>query len=153
MQSVKQVDRSLTLVTVNDDNRYLLNRFYKHNGHKGKATHTDHAFYLSQQDKILAAVRFEITPDYMLMRGLWVEKNSRGQGLGSNLLKQLIQQMKQQPCYCLPYKEQRQFYLQQFFIDASADAPSQLIQQWQHYQQRGELLDLMRYQPPCDCLI
>ncbi len=150
---------SLTLITPEPDQLYRVNRFYKKNGHKGKATPGDIVFWLEQSDQILAAVRFLNTSDGLLLRGLWVHKSQRRSGLGSALLKQTRLVWQQQACYCFPYGHLEDFYSRNGFtlfadrggnIKGTHSIPDQLYNQLKSYHQRGEDLLLMGYQPPCD---
>lgn len=148
MRTVTPTDT--TLVQTDDNNRYKLNRFYKRNGHHGKATSNHQAWWLEHNGDIVAALRLEPSPWGSLLRGMWVASELRGQGLGAHLLSRLYLQLSATPCFCLPYKQQSGFYHRNGFIDAQSDAPAALRQQHKHYQTRGEELGLLRYQPPCD---
>lgn len=138
------------LAQASDENRYQLNRFYKRNGHRGKATASHQAWWLEQDGAIVAALRLEPFPWGHLLRGMWVATEQRGQGLGTHLLTLLQPQLTTRDCFCLPYRPQLDFYHRNGFIDAQNDAPSALRQQYRHYLARGEHLGLLRYQPPCD---
>lgn len=94
----------------------------------------------------MAALRLTPKENYKLLRGLWVEKNSRGQSYGSELLTLLNIELLNKPCYCFPYSNQQGFYQHNHFIDASDSAPTALQQQWRGYVKRGEDLLLMKYQ-------
>lgn len=138
------------LVPVTTENLYKLNRFYKRNGHRGKATTSHQAWWLEHNDEIVAALRLEPQPWGLLLRGMWVAAELRGQGFGSQLLCALQPQLSKATCYCLPYTTQLDFYYRNGFIDAHDDAPVTLKQQHRHYLTRGESLGLLRHQPPCD---
>jgi len=138
------------LIKVNDENRYQLNRFYKRNGHRGKATASHQAWWLEHKGNIVAALRLEPHPWGNLLRGMWVATELRGQGLGTYFLTLLKPELVIKECFCLPYKYQQKFYLRNGFINAQASAPCALRQQHRHYTDRGEELGLMQYQPPCD---
>lgn len=138
------------LIQADNENRYRLNRFYKRNGHKGKSSPNQPSFWLEHDGKIQAAVRFEEQDGYLLMRGLWVAKDSRGMGLGAQILTQLAPFLAQHKCFCLPFSEQINFYHRNHFIDAINHAPEKLQQQHQRYIDKGQSLGLLQYQPPVD---
>ncbi len=138
------------LEQVTADNLYKLNRFYKRNGHRGKATTSHQSWWLIHNSDIVAALRLEPHPWGLLLRGMWVATELRGQGFGSQLLCALQPQLSKAPCYCLPYTTQLDFYYRNGFIDARDSAPTALYQQHTHYLARGESLGLLRHQPPCD---
>lgn len=141
---------TLTLVQADKGNLFRLNRFYRRNGHKGKAHPEDLAWWLEQEGEILAALRLEQHPWGQLLRGMWVSRDHRGQGLGSRLLVETHKQLRASPCYCLPYLHLTEFYNRNGFVETHNSAPQALKNQLQGYTQRGEQLSLMRYQPPCD---
>lgn len=131
-----------------------LQRFYKRNGHKGKIQADDICAWLSEGDEIIAAARLspstQADGDYLQLKGLWVTKNLRGQGVGRVLLNKisnfLIQSDK--PCYCLAYDHLEYFYQSQKFIPiCKDDAPNLLWQRLQRYQNRGNHLKLMKFKP------
>ncbi|MGB0466348.1 MAG: GNAT family N-acetyltransferase [Pontibacterium sp.] len=136
------------VVQVKADQLPQLNRFYRRNGHKGKACPEDYAFWLEQKDTIVAAVRFSAYEQGLLMRGLWVHKALRGRGLGQQLLSGCQTFWKQQPCYCFPYAHLQGFYERSGFTQAGNQTPQSLKNQLRRYQQRGQDLILMEYQPP-----
>ncbi|WP_372831855.1 GNAT family N-acetyltransferase [Pontibacterium sp.] len=131
-----------------EEELYLLNRFYKRNGHKGKADSRDKAYWLKTDDKTIAAVRFTPTAEGTLLRGLWVAQELRGQGLGGILLQACSSYWKQQACYCFPYQHLQEFYAKAGFAPADESTPPQYQKQLIRYQQRGEDLILMQYQLP-----
>lgn len=138
---------------VTEEELHVLNRFYKRNGHKGKASNKDHAYWLKEDKKILAAVRFTPTADGILLRGLWVDKAFRQQGIGSTLLQACRPYWQGQDCYCFPYQHLQDFYTKLGFSSPNASTPLFFLQQLTRYQQRGEKILLMQYQPPWDCRI
>ncbi|MCV6591048.1 MAG: GNAT family N-acetyltransferase [Marinobacterium sp.] len=138
------------LVEVNHENRFHLNRFYRRNGHRGKARPAHRAWWLEHNDTIMCALRLEPFDTeqgtIQLLRGMWAATGSRGQGYGSQLLTVLRHELASMACYCMPYLPQKNFYLRNGFETADQRAPRQLQQKWQHYLNRGEELSLMRYQ-------
>ena len=70
-----------------------LQRFYKRNGHKGKIQANDICAWLIEGDEIIAAVRLspssQAESDFLQLKGLWVAKELRGQGIGGVFLKML----------------------------------------------------------------
>ena len=144
---------ALTLVQADETTLFRLNRFYKRNGHRGKASKDHLAYWLEADQTIIAGLRLEPMPWGNLLRGLWVAKQYRGLGAGQKLLNALRTQLSDAPCYYLPYVEQEAFYQRNGFQDAHDTAPADLIKQWRSYLKRGEQLALMHYktdQPPCD---
>lgn len=129
---------------------FRLNRFYKRHGHKGKAETGDTAFWLKHEKEILAAVRFTTEGDNILLRGLWVHKERRGEGLGSTLLTGCRRYWEKHTCFCYPFSHLDAFYAKHGFLHPDEQAPEHLLRKLRSYQQRGEDVILMQYQPPCD---
>lgn len=144
--------RSTNHVTsrVAESELYTLNRFYKRHGHKGKADMRDTAFWLKDEDNVLAALRFTSKDGHILLRGLWVHKERRREGLGSSLLVDCSHYWKKQTCFCYPFSHLEKFYVKHGFTRAENRAPKPLLEKLKSYQQRGEKVILMQYQPPCD---
>ena len=142
---------SLSISLVPECELFRLNRFYKRNGHKGKVDTGDTAFWLQDEKEILAAVRFTADGDNLLLRGLWVHKERRGEGLGSMLLTGCRHYWEKHTCFCYPYNHLEAFYAKHGFAHPDEQAPEHLIRKLQSYQQRGEQVILMRHQLPCDC--
>jgi N-acetylglutamate synthase-like GNAT family acetyltransferase len=140
----------LSVCPVSEQALYQVNRFYKRNGHKGRASASDHTFCLRGNGMILAAVRFTSVNNNLLMRGLWVHKDRRGQGLGHRLLEGCRSYWSQQHCYCFAYAHLQDWYAASGFSLADDTTPAQYRQQLVIYQQRGEALVLMQHQPGSD---
>ncbi|MBV0934513.1 GNAT family N-acetyltransferase [Marinobacterium weihaiense] len=132
-------------VALEMDQLHVLNRFYKRNGHKGKARPGDHAFVLHLNGQVLAGVRFEVMAEGWLMRGLWVHRNWRGQGLGRQLLQGCEVQWSAQPCYCYPYRELAAFYTRIGFVAVEEHVAPRLQTLLSRYRRRGEDVGLMRF--------
>jgi len=143
-------NQALTVSAVPESELFRLNRFYKRNGHKGKVEPGDAAFWLRDNQAILAAVRFKTVGDNLLLRGLWVHKEKRGEGLGSKLLTGCHHYWGKHACFCFPFSHLEAFYAQHGFAHPDKQVPEYLLRKLQSYQQRGEDVILMQYQLPCD---
>jgi predicted GNAT family N-acyltransferase len=131
-----------------------LQRFYKRNGHKGKIQANDICAWLIEGDEIIAAVRLSPSPqaesDFLQLKGLWVAKELRGQGIGGVFLKMLSDFLIQsdKPCYCLAYDHLEHFYQSHKFIPiCREDAPDSLWQSFQRYKNKGNHFKLMKFKP------
>lgn len=139
---------SVTVAQVTADELYLLNRFYRRNGHKGKANQHDSAFWLRDAKTIVAALRLTPCEYGNLLRGMWVDKAHRGQHLGADLLKGTKDYWGKKRCYCFPYSHLQPFYEISGFILSNHHAPKPLQDQLSRYLHRGEDVVLMEYHPP-----
>lgn len=138
----------LNLIEANADSLYLFNRFYRQNGHKGKARPEHKTWGLTLDSELVTVVRLEPFPWGILLRGLWVHKQHRGKGLGGQLLNLLQQELSSAPCFCLPYSDLIDFYRRHGFEETIQNTPESLLQQWRRYLARGENLKVMQYRPP-----
>lgn len=132
-----------------------LGRFYKRNGHKGRIQSDDRCIWLSLNKKIIAAARLSELPDkfspelnkILILRGVWVDKQQRNEGLGSLLLQEILKREAtiEQNIYCFAYQKVIPFYRKQGFKSISESAPPYLRQKQQGYKSRGHTTELMVY--------
>lgn len=125
-----------------------LNRFYRVNGYKGKISAQEQALCLQQGQHLIAALRLHWHDYGWLMRGVWVERKRRGEGLGSLLLAHSTEWINGKPCYCFPFSHLDKFYAAAGFIHTDEEAPAALQQALRRYRQRGEDVLLMKYHNP-----
>jgi len=134
----------LELVQATPEELWRLNRFYKRNGHKGKAREQDSCFWLQEGEQIVAALRLTVEDDFCLMRGLWVDQHRQRQGLGSELIQRSRPYWPDKPCYCFPYAHLQGFYSRLGFSqDTEQRSPQKLRNRLSGYLKRGETLLLM----------
>ncbi|MFK0572362.1 GNAT family N-acetyltransferase [Endozoicomonas sp.] len=126
----------------------LVNRFFKENGHKGKARGGERAWIArNEQGVIVAGLRASPKSAGYLLRSVWVSGNARRQGIGSRLLNQTMKDMKSlasATCWCYPYSHLETFYRRAGFIFPEIESiPSDILQPYQRYQQQGQDFLLM----------
>ena len=125
----------------------LVNRFYKANGHKGKARGNETLYVMRETQDIIAAVRLCPKRDGWLLRSLWVAKSRRGEGIGTMLLHNVLATPEHHPCWCYPYDHLKAFYQAAGFQQQPADeAPEQIREPFEAYQAKGNHLLLMTSQ-------
>ncbi|WP_062269649.1 GNAT family N-acetyltransferase [Endozoicomonas arenosclerae] len=125
----------------------LANRFFKENGHKGKARSNERVFILRDGKPIVAALRATPKADGYLLRSVWVQIGRRSEGLGSQLVKTTLEQLSPSPCWCYPYNHLEAFYAHLGFQKTSPDeAPSEISGPYLSYLNKGESFLLMAYQ-------
>lgn len=119
-----------------------LGRFYKRNGHKGKILNNDLCFWLSKESQIIAAARVSTSAQTStsVLRGVWVAKDLRGQGLATELLGRILscKQFATEKLFCFSYPEALNLYRRAGFQQANkTNTPTELLDKQKHYQQRG----------------
>jgi N-acetylglutamate synthase-like GNAT family acetyltransferase len=93
-----------------------LARFYKRNQYKGKVKESDKVWVLTQIDgNVVGAVRLCQQAGFTMLRGVWIERELRAKGLGSQLLRYLQSSGELHGCYCFPYLHLEQFYARHGF--------------------------------------
>lgn len=136
-----------------------INKFYKKNGHKGKANGNDRVFYaytLNEDEKqIIAAVRLcpvtddlhtseSIRTEEFWLRSMWVKKELRQQGIGQALLTSMQDFLQRHACFCFPYDHLQYFYQQAGFNLMEMDeVPAPLADKYLGYKNAGEKIILM----------
>lgn len=142
-----------------EPNFRAVNRFYRSQKHKGSASGDEHVFVIYQlaetceptdnehlpEDTLVAAVRLVPNDGYLWLRGLYIEKELRGQNLGSELLTFVHSYYEQQnptsalPIYCFPYTHLDNFYRKSGYRSIEPEQlPESLNQLYQRYSGKGE---------------
>lgn len=122
----------------------LANRFFKENGHKGKARSHERVFVWRENGKIIAALRACPKANGYLLRSVWVSIALRRTGLGSQLMQESLKRLSPSPCWCYPYSHLEAFYQRLGFHTMEANSvPEEIASPWLNYQSRGEDFLLM----------
>ena len=123
----------------------LANRFFKANGHKGKARGDERVFVLrDDNDAIKAALRACPRESGFLLRSVQVDCRDYRQGLGQLLVSETVKQLQPVSCWCYPHSHLQTFYEKNGFslIDENK-APEEIRQPFIRYRQQGQTLLLM----------
>ncbi|MGI9283067.1 MAG: GNAT family N-acetyltransferase [Endozoicomonas sp.] len=124
----------------------LANRFFKENGHKGKARSNERVFILQVDRSIVAALRATPKANGYLLRSVWVHREKRSKGLGSQLMQTVLATLSPAPCWCYPYDHLTGFYEKLGFQKVSPDqVPSEIGKPYLNYLERGESFLLMSF--------
>ncbi len=123
----------------------LVNRFFKENGHKGKARGDERIWVIrDQQGDILAGLRASQKSAGYLLRSVWVGNHVRRQGIGSLLLTATLSDLKFEACWCYPYPHLETFYMAAgFVLPAIESVPTDILEPYQRYQKQGNDFLLM----------
>ena len=122
----------------------LADRFYKENNHKGKTRSNERVFAVKQAHTFKAALRACGKANGYLLRSVWVEQNSRGDGIGHQLMLSTLDVLSPAPCWCYPYDHLEYFYRKAGFrITSSDNVPDEIATPFLRYQQQGQKLLLM----------
>jgi len=146
MSAVLSFFMSMSLIRLPQEQYPLVNRFYKANGHKGKARGNETIYVIRDQQMIVAAVRLCPKQEGWLLRSLWVARERRGEGIGSILIKDVMARPEHTPCWCYPYDHLTAFYESAGFILLTVkEAPEDISGPFEAYQKKGNRILLMGY--------
>ncbi|MCW7552051.1 GNAT family N-acetyltransferase [Endozoicomonas gorgoniicola] len=122
----------------------LVNRFFKANGHKGKARSDERVFVLRSEGEIIAALRACPRSEGFLLRSVWVALSKRGCGYGLELVKETVEALSPLRCWCYPYQHLRHFYALAGFEELAPEAvPADIAMPWRNYRKNGQVFLLM----------
>ncbi|MET4694027.1 GNAT family N-acetyltransferase [Endozoicomonas lisbonensis] len=122
----------------------LVNRFFKANGHKGKARSGERVFVLRSEGEIIAALRACPRSQGFLLRSVCVSVPRRGCGYGLQLVKETLLALSPSRCWCYPYQHLKHFYSLAGFKELSSESvPTEISTPWQNYQKSGKAYLLM----------
>ena len=127
----------------------LVNRFFKENGHKGKARGNERVFVLKGSDgQTLAALRATPKQNGFLLRSVQVDRSRYGEGLGSQLVSDTLTMIAPAICWCYPFDHLQHFYESCGFQICSPEQVNDDIKgPFQRYTQQGQKLLLMTSSP------
>lgn len=123
----------------------LVNRFFKANGHKGKARGDERVFVLRDSDEVIrAALRACLRDSGYLLRSVQVDCRSYRQGLGQRLVSETVKQLQPATCWCYPYNHLKQFYENcGFHLIGGDKVPKDIHQPFLRYREQGQVFLLM----------
>lgn len=124
----------------------IVKRFYKLNGMRAQAPKGDLIFTASVNSKLVAALRLNPVNQCYLLRSMCVAADLRHQGIGSELLMFLQNQLNSIECYCFPYNNLQQFYTKAGFQLCDTDiAPEAIADKFNRYLSNGKDICLMKH--------
>lgn len=119
--------------------------FYREVGYGGGAHPGDRLLVAQQGQTIVAAVRLCPENDALVLRGMYVAEDRRGQGIGSKLLEATSTAIGSSECWCIPYAHLVGFYSRAGFAACEAEAsPQFLAERWKKYTGDGMSVVIMR---------
>ena len=123
----------------------LVNRFFKANGHKGKARSNERVMVLKEDGGIVAALRACPTSQGYLLRSVWVDTQRRGEGVGSQLLNWALPVLNSD-CWCYLYNHLMGFYEKSGFVVVEPEqVPEDIAKPYLNYRSKGQSFLLMAF--------
>lgn len=122
--------------------------FYAEAGYGGRVQDEDLVYLAIGQNKVVGVVRLAAEHGVLVLRGMQIAQNNHRQGIGTALLKYLVNDVGAQSCFCLPYFHLEEFYAAQGFQVARDDeVPRFLVDRKCQYLNRGMKVISMVRQP------
>lgn len=127
----------------------LVNRFFKDNGHKGKASGDERVWVVRcSKGNIVAGLRASPKSEGYLLRSVWVGRNAQRKGIGSFFLREVLNDLGSIHCWCYPYAHLELFYQKSGFFSPEPDSvPPDILAPYLRYQQQGHDFLLMCHCP------
>jgi GNAT superfamily N-acetyltransferase len=95
-------------------------------------------------EKLIGAVRICSGYGIQVLRGMQIKSALQKKGIGSSMLKFLVDNVDMNGCYCLPYKHLKSFYASIGFEEiAPQDAPVFLVERLEKYLSSGQDVIIM----------
>lgn len=113
--------------------------FYQSVGYSGVARAEDEIHVGREQGRIVGVVRLCEEESVLVLRGMYVAADRRGQGVGPALLAAVSRGIGERACWCVPYSHLERFYSHAGFrtVDAS-EAPPFLNERAERYRANGQ---------------
>jgi len=121
---------------------------YARCGYRGGLDSHDTVFIASDSSRVVGAVR--LCPEFgtWVLRGMHVDPQYQRQGIGSVLLRECMQWLDSQVCYCIPYRHLCGFYAAAGFRAIPLQvAPVFLKSRFRNYLRKGLDVIIMQRNP------
>jgi GNAT superfamily N-acetyltransferase len=115
----------------------------------GAGANPEDTILLAESDgELLGIVRRTDESGTLMLRGMQVAPEARGQGVGTRLLESFVRGLDGRECYCIPYAHLVAFYRRAGFeVQAPEGAPAFLAERLSGYRAAGLDVILMRRLP------
>lgn len=120
--------------------------FYRSVGYGGPVDDSDRFFFAYDNTTLIAVVRIATEHGEYVLRGMYMNESSRGNGIGKRMLESIAPYLNSlnRPCYCVPYSHLEGFYSTIGFNKiADEEAPGFLANRRKGYAERGSDVILM----------
>lgn len=120
--------------------------FYRSVNYGGPVDEADKFFFAYDKDTLIAVVRIANEHGVYVLRGMYMNEGSRGNGIGKRMLESITPYLNSlnSPCYCVPYSHLEGFYGTIGFNKISDEkAPEFLAGRRKNYIENGSDVILM----------
>lgn len=111
----------------------------------------DTVFLAERGGELVGIVRLTVEHGERMLRGMWIKPDERRTGVGSQLLRALVAELRGEECACVPFSHLVGFYGQGGFVEqAEETAPAFLRERIAGYRSEGRSVTFMRRPPMAD---
>jgi GNAT superfamily N-acetyltransferase len=122
-----------------------LNRLYESWGYHGGIAEDDVVYVAHVDERRAGLVRRTFDFGALMLRGMYVAPEYRRRGIGSELLRRFVADLRESTCYCIPFAKLTEFYAQcGFAVIDEAEAGAALRERLAAYRAEGHDVVLMR---------
>jgi predicted N-acetyltransferase YhbS len=115
-------------------------------GYRGDVAPEDILYVAERDGELLGAVRRTKEHGSVLLRGMYIAPAEQRRGLGTQLLRSFVADLRGRACYCVPHAHLEAFYARAGFAPvAGSDAPGFLRERAETYHARGLDVLVMRH--------
>jgi GNAT superfamily N-acetyltransferase len=123
-------------------------RLYEEGGYTGRYQAADFMLLGMAGQDAVAVLRLVEEQHHQLLRGLYVAKEWRGQGIARRLVQAALERL-HEPCYCLTHTELLNFFASAGFLPCSdEEAPAFLLERRRQYGWTGKTYHILLRIPP-----
>lgn len=115
----------------------------------GCDVHPDDRLLVAKLDQsIIAAARLCTEDGTLVLRGMYVDEDHQGQGIGFTLLGSLSAMIGSSECWCIPFTHLTSFYSRiGFEVCEGEEIPQFLSERWERYRANGQKVVIMKKPP------
>jgi len=136
---------SMHIVEAPQELKIQVNQFYRNMGYHSGWSENEQAYCFLVDNAVKGCVKVERIHGICMLRGMYLEKNSQGKGLGTLLIKHIEPALNEATSYCLPFVHLSEFYGQVGFEKISSESlPDFLITRFNKYQEMGHKVIAMK---------
>lgn len=117
----------------------LVDRFYRAQGYKVKCAIHERVYVIADSDRsfVAAARLVPQSSGHYWLRNLLVASDKRGQGIATELMQQLLDDLAPHGCYCFALPHLTDFYTALGFAQNPSHCPEDILRTYNTYRTRG----------------
>ncbi|USD66673.1 GNAT family N-acetyltransferase [Vibrio sp. SCSIO 43136] len=135
----------MEIVEADSSLKAVVEEFYLEQGYHSGWSDDERAFICLIDGVVIGSVKVELLNDVTVLRGMYIDSQYQGQGLGLRFLKHIEPVLNKRTAYCMPLNSAANFYKHIGFVEASeAEYPEFLQVRCRKYREQGYEISTMR---------